>query len=198
MVARGRIPFGLKIAYTVMVAGVAGVYAVEIDLLHFLWLSDVALIGMVVALWRESRRLASLFTVLVLLPEAGWNAGFFFQLWTGQSLLGLTDYMFDPAHPGRLKVCSLFHVVLPPVQLFALHRLRYDGRGLAAALATGTGVLIASFVLTSLDRNLNWVHSIPGAPLELAPAVHLTALIGAFMVLVWIPTHVLCRRLFPA
>ena len=47
---------------------------------NFLWASDIALFVTLAALWLESRLLASMMTLAVLLPELLWNVDFFGSL----------------------------------------------------------------------------------------------------------------------
>src|ERR1700722_699202 len=44
-------------------------------------------------------------------------------------LVGGTEYMFDPGLPLTIRLLSLFHIVTPPLLLYAIWRLGYDPRG---------------------------------------------------------------------
>ncbi len=79
-----------------------------------------------IALWLESPLLASMMTLAIALPELAWNADFFGRLLTGRRLLGLSDYMFDSRYRPFLRALSLFHVLLPIVLVWTVHRLGYD------------------------------------------------------------------------
>jgi len=48
---------------------------------------------------------------------------------TGHHLIGGTEYMFDPHLSLLIRLISLFHVVTPPLLLWAIWRLGYDPRG---------------------------------------------------------------------
>ena len=50
-------------------------------------------------------------------------------LLTGRHIVGGTEYMFDPNLPLMIRLLSLFHVVTPPLLLWAIWRLGYDTRG---------------------------------------------------------------------
>src|SRR5205823_6373509 len=80
-----------------MVAAILPVYLVHYGPTNFLWFSDIALVVTGIALWYESRLLASMMAVGVLLPELLWNVSFFSRLLAGVRVSGLADCMFDPA-----------------------------------------------------------------------------------------------------
>jgi hypothetical protein len=101
-----RIPLAVKLAYTALVAVVVPVYVVEYGLANFLWFSDIALLVTVLALWRESRLLASTIAVGTLAFELVWNLDFVVRLITGQYLTGITRYMLNEGEPPEHK--SLF------------------------------------------------------------------------------------------
>src|SRR3989441_9513849 len=48
---------------------------------------------------------------------------------TGKHWIGGTEFMFDAQLPLFLRLLSLFHVVTPPLLLWAIWRLGYDKRG---------------------------------------------------------------------
>ena len=128
------IPLWLKISHTLFVAVLVPVYWLRYGPANFLWACDIALLVTVVALWRESRLLASMMAVAVLLPELLWNLDFFLRLITGRDVIGLdaTGYMFNPQPPLPVRLLSLFHVFLPPLFLWLVRRLGYQARaGLA-------------------------------------------------------------------
>src|SRR5687768_14580423 len=94
-----------------MVLAILPVYAVCYGWRNFLWFSDIALIGMAVALWTESALLASMMAIGVLLPELLWSVSFLARLLFGIRASDLAGYMFDPAKPRYLRALSLKHEV---------------------------------------------------------------------------------------
>jgi len=50
-------------------------------------------------------------------------------LLTRRHIVGGTEYMFDPGLPLSIRLLSLFHVVTPPLLVWATWRLGYDARG---------------------------------------------------------------------
>ena len=76
----GDIPLWIKIAYAGLLIVVLPVYAKCYGWRNFLWFSDIALIGIGIALWLESSLIASMMAVGVLLPELVWNVSYFARL----------------------------------------------------------------------------------------------------------------------
>ena len=79
----------IKLPYTLFVCVLVPVYWVERGPANFLWISDIALLVSVPALWMENRFLTSMMAVGVLLPELAWNLDFFLRLITGYDVIGL-------------------------------------------------------------------------------------------------------------
>ncbi len=191
------IPLWIKLAYTSFVAITVAVYVVKYSPGNFLWFSDIALLATVPALWLESRLLASMMAVGVLLPEVLWNASFFGQLLTGRRMTGLTDYMFDPRKPLYLRALSLFHVFLPLLLLWMIARLGYAPEAWVAQTALAWIVLPLSYRLTDPSENVNWVFGLRGKPQQrIPPLVYLGLLMIGFPALVYLPTHLLLQMLF--
>ena len=188
----GEIPLWIKIAYTLMVAVIVPVYLAYYGPANFLWFSDVALIVTGVALWLENPLLVSMMTVGVLLPELLWNVTVFTRLVTGIRVSGLADYMFDTRIPKWIRALSLFHVVLPVLMLWMLHRLGYDPRALPAQTALAWVILPLTYAVTKPEDNINWVYG-PGArpQRQISPPLYLAFLLIFFPLIVYVPTHLL-------
>lgn len=191
------IPLWIKLGYTLFVAVTVAVYAVKYGLGNFLWFSDLALLATVPALWLESGLLASMMAVGVLLPEALWNASFFWQLLTRRRLSGLTDYMFDPEKPLYLRALSLFHVFLPPLLLWMIARLGYAPHAWIAQAVVAWIVLPLCYRLTDPKENVNWAFGFGGRPQKrMPPLAYLGLLMIGFPVLIYLPTHLLLQVVF--
>jgi len=193
------VPLWLKLAFTLVTAGILVVYWFRYGPQNYLWFSDIALIVTIPALWLESGLLASAMAVGVLLPEAFWNLSLLSRLLLGLRLTGLTDYMFEPERPVHLKALSLFHVPLPILLAWLVWTLGYDPR--APLLMTGIAwlVLPLTYVVTDPSRNINWVHG-PGGEgarqRRFDPRVYVGLLMLAFPLAVYLPTHLLLLALF--
>jgi hypothetical protein len=192
------VPLWLKLSYTAFVAVTVVVYVKKYPWWNFLWFSDIALIVAVPALWLESSLLASMMLVGVLLPEAGWNVGFFWRLLTGKRIGGLTDYMFNPANPLYVRTLSLFHVFLPLMLLWMVARLGYDPRALAAQTVLAWIVLPVCYVAADPKQdNVNGVFGWNSTPqTRMHPLAHLGLAMLVFPLLIYLPTHFLMIALF--
>ena len=109
---KGTIPLWIKLLYTLMVGVIVPAYWQAYGPTNFLWLSDIALLLMVPALWLESSLIASMMAVGVLPLEIIWMVAFF----SGGTLGHMADYMFDPKLSLFLRGLSL--IFRCPLSLF--------------------------------------------------------------------------------
>jgi hypothetical protein len=186
-----------KLAYTAFVLVVCVIWWRRYTWRNFLWFSDIAFIGAVPALWLESAAIASVLAVAVLLPEILWNVDLAGRLLLRRRITGLTDYMFEPERPRLLRGLSLFHVPLPLVLLWMVREYGYDERvGLAGAVLLGAVVLPWSRAVSTPDRNINWTYGLGARRSTLPAATYLALLYAAFVLLVFIPTHLVLAALY--
>jgi hypothetical protein len=156
---------------------------------NFLQLCDIAVILTCLGLWTNSRLLISSQAVSSLVVDLVWTIDASWRLATGHQLLGGTEYLFDARYPLWVRLLSLFHVVMPPLLLWLLHRIGYDRRGLAlqsliAVLAFGA----ARF--TTPARNINFAFTGPVFHRSWGPPPVQVAISVLFVVVVvYLPTH---------
>jgi len=192
---------GLKIVYTLFVAVLVPSYWLLRGPDNFLWASDIALIATVYALWREDALVASIMAVGTVLPDLIWCLDYLTHLVAGRDVLGFnaTAYMFDAATPWPMRGLSLFHLFLPFTLLWFVYRLGYDRRALIYELVLAWIVLTASYWLSSPTDNINWVYGFGSAPQTwMPPLLYLLLVMLGFPLLIFIPSHLLLCRLFPA
>jgi hypothetical protein len=193
------IPLGLKIIYTLFVCALVPIYWRQYGPANFLWFSDIALLALVPALWLENALLVSMLAISVVFLEALWNIDFFFQLATGKSLIGLSAYMFDPKIPLFIRGLSCFHIALPLLLLWTLHRLGYDHRAFVWQTVVALAVLPLSYLVTNAQENVNWVYGFGQKPKTiLAAPLFVILLMLLLPIAVYLPTHVLFARIFRA
>ena len=193
------ISYWIKIPYTILVSVLVPVYWIELGPENFLWLSDIALLTIGLALWIESRILASMMAVGVLLPEIAWNVDFFIRLAAGYDVIGLnaTGYMFENRYPELIKLLSLFHVVLPLLMLWMVYRLGYDIRAVYAQTLLVWILLPVCYLVTDPASNINWVFGIGNPPQTwVSEHMYLVFLMLAFPLLVFVPTHYMLKTVF--
>ena len=194
---RTVIPLWLKTVYTLFVCVIVPVYWRHYGPANFLWFSDVALLLTLPALWLESSLLASMMALAVALPELAWNIDYFVRLSTGVSLLGLSGYMFDRKIPTVIRALSLFHVWLPVLLIWIVHRLGYDKRALIAQTVVAIVVLPLSYFFSDPRENVNWVYGFGEKPQTQVPALWFLAfLLLMFPLAIYLPTHFILDKLF--
>jgi hypothetical protein len=164
------IPLWIKVLYTLFLCVLVPVYWVHWGPRNFLWFSDIALLATGVALW------------LVL---------------SGRHVLGLSGYMFDARRPLFLRGLSLFHVVLPFLLLWMVHRLGYDRRAWAFQTVVALVVLPVTYAVTEPADNVNWVYG-PGSKPQtwMTPRIYLGLVMLVFPIVIYLPTHLLLSALF--
>lgn len=191
---RWSIPLSLKIAYTLFVLTLVPAYTWQYGLGNFLWFSNVALLLTCVALWLESRLILTMQAISITLPEIVWIIDFFTALVTGSHPVGMTRYMFDPGYLLFIRLLSLYHVVLPPLLVWLVLKLGPDRRAVLAQTLLGWTVLLAAWVLTEPDRNVNWVFGPGTEPQTLVPGwLYLLGLMVFFPICIYLPTYLLLR-----
>lgn len=190
------IPDWFKIAYTLAVLAFIVIYWYRYGPRNFLWFSDVAFIGAVPAMWLESGLISGVLACMVLLPELLWNVDYVLRIALRRRITGLTDYMFDPTIPRWLRAVSLFHVPLPLVLIWLVATYGYPEVSLAATAGTGAIVLALSCLLSSPEKNINWVFGPARIQERLPQPVYLGLLYLTFVFAVFLPTHWLLRWQF--
>ena len=187
-------PLPLKLGQTAFVAVLVPTYWRHYGPGNFLWFSDVALLLSVPALWSGSRLLASTQAIAVAVPEGVWTIDFAIGLLRGRTAVGLAEYMFDRRLPRPLRALSLFHLWLPALFGWMACRIGYDRRALPAQTLFGSGVLVASYLLTLPQENVNWVFGIAGAE-KRRRLGRLVAALLLFPLLFYAPAHVAFARM---
>jgi hypothetical protein len=124
-----RIPLWLKVGWTVWVLCWISVYWRQYGAQNFLYFCDLGNLIIATALWTESALLFSSQAVSLLVFQTLYCIDLAGALISGRHLIGGTEYMFDPGLPLYVRLLSLFHVVTPPLLVWAIWRLGYDPRG---------------------------------------------------------------------
>jgi len=152
---------------------------------------------MVPALWLENALLASMMAVSIIFFEAIWNIDFFPRLATSKSLIGLSAYMFDPKIPLFIRALSSFHIGLPLLLLWTLHRLGYDRRAFFYQTILALLVLPLSYLVSNPRENVNWVYGFGETAQRTLPApIFLILVMMIFPIVAYLPTHLLLARIF--
>jgi hypothetical protein len=183
----------IKIPYTIMACVIVPVYWKAYGPTNFLWLSDIAMLLMVPALWLKSPLLSSMMAIGVLPLEIIWMLAFF----SGGTFFHMADYMFDPTVSIFLRGLSLFHFPMPAVIILMLIRFGYDKRALLAQIVLALIVLPLTYALTKPKDNINWVFGFDKVQTIVPPLIYLALLATVMIVFVLIPMHFLLKKFFP-
>ena len=188
---RPPIPAWLKYSFTSFVGILVPLYWREYGPVNFLWFSDLALFAIVISLWTGHPLPASMLAVGVLLIEVVWIIDFALLVVAGSSPTGWSNYMISEDIPVGVRVVSLFHLALPPLLLWMTRRLGYDRRAWAAQSVLTLVVLPVTWLVSPLDRNINWVHG-PGQPQQWVPPL---AWLGLLMAVLPLVVYAITHRL---
>jgi hypothetical protein len=197
-----RIPLWLKIVYTAFMAVLVPVYWYNYGPTNFLYFCDVCLFLTLVAVWCESKLLASMCAVGILLPQLLWVTDFVCGC-VGVPLTGMTNYMFHEHKSLFLRGLSLFHGWIPFLLIYLVLVLGYDRRALPAWTALAWALLLVGYFLLpappapvdnpNLPVNVNYVYGMnDDKPQEwMHPLLWLGTLMAGLPVLLYWPTHLL-------
>ncbi len=195
----GTIPVSIKVATTLFVCVLVPVYWRHYGPANFLWFSDIALFGGLIAIWLESSLLASVQAVSVTVLELVWLGDFLTRLILRIETIAIAKYMFDRKIPLFIRGLSLFHVWLPPLLLWTVWRLGYDRRAWLVQTLLACVVLLVCFCFTHRTQNINWVFGLWGKEQSrLPPVLYLVCLMIGFSVCVYLPTHFALLAIMPA
>ena len=95
-------------------------YSRQYGLQNFLFFCDLGNLFIVAALWLESPLLFSWQATGLLLFQTLFTIDLVGTFASGRHLVGGTEFMFDPQVPLAIRLLSLFHVVTPPLLLWAI------------------------------------------------------------------------------
>lgn len=164
-----RLPLWLKVAWTVWLMVWVPVYWRQYGAQNFLYFCDIGNVLIGLALWLESALIFSWVACGLLLFQSLYTIDLAGALLTGRHLIGGTEYMFDPHLSLFIRLLSLFHVVTPPLLLWAIWRLGYDARGWKLQTLTAWIVVPINYFWRP-GQDVNWArgpffheqHAMPG------------------------------------
>jgi hypothetical protein len=164
---------------------------------NFLAICDVAAALTCLGLLLRSRLVISGQALAAILPGALWAADVLARVTTGRHLFGGTEYMWLASVPLGVRLLSLFHLGLPVLLLLLLRRVGYDRRALAFEAALMIPLLVLTRLFVPAAKNLNYAFRAPFGNLTFGPApLHLVVAWLVFVLAVFLPTHLVLRRVF--
>jgi len=184
-----RIPLWLKLLWTAWVLVWAPVYWREYGLQNFLFVCDLGNFFITAGLWLESPLIFSWQATSLLLFQTLYTIDLVGTLLTGRHWIGGTEFMFDPHVPLWIRLLSLFHVVVPPLLMWAIWSLGYDRRGWKCQTLTAWIVVPINYFWRP-QYDVNWARGPFSHEQHFMPG--LLYLLGYLIVVpavVYFPTH---------
>lgn len=184
-----KLPLWLKISWTVWLIVWAPLYWRQYGMQNFLFFCDIGNILIGIGLWLESPLVFSWAACGLLLFQTLYCLDLIGALFMHGHFFGATDYMFDPHLSLLIRLLSLFHIVTPPLLLWAIWKLGYDSRGWKLQTIT-TWIVVPINYFWRPDQDVNWArglffhqqHILPG------PVYLIGYLLVVPLVIYW-PTH---------
>jgi hypothetical protein len=189
-----RIPLWLKIGWSVWLLVWIPFYWHQYVVQNFFFFCDLGNFFIAAALWLESPLLFSMQACGLLLFQTLYSIDLIGAVLSGKHIIGGTEYMFDPHVPLPMRLLSLFHIVMPPLLLWAIWRLGYDPRGWKFQTLTAWIVVPINYFWRP-QFDVNWArgpffreqHVVPGI-------VYLFFYLIAVPLLAYWPTHLFLQR----
>ncbi|HEV3307777.1 MAG TPA: hypothetical protein VGZ91_15170 [Candidatus Sulfotelmatobacter sp.] len=184
-----RIPLWLKVVWTACVIAWIPLYWRQYGVQNFLFFCDIGNLLITAGLWLESPLIFSWQACGLLLFQTLFAIDLASAVISERHLIGGTEYMFDPHVPLAIRLLSLFHVVTPPVLLWAIRHLGYDRRGWKLQMLTAWIVVPINYSWRP-QYDVNWArgpffrdqHAVPGP-------VYLLLYLIIVPIAIYYPTH---------
>jgi len=182
------IPLSFKLIWTACVLVWAPVYWRQYGAQNFLFFCDMGNILITLGLWLESSLILSWQAVGLLVFQTLYAVDLIGAFLSGRHALGGTEYMFDPRIPLLVRLLGLYHIVVPPLLLWALRRLGYDGRGFRLQLLTLWVVVPINF-FWRWQYNVNWARGLAHVEHTVPAWLYLLGYLTVVPLVVYLPTH---------
>lgn len=192
---KGRVPLWLKLVWSLWLIVWAPLYWRQYGPANFLFFCDIGNVLIGIALWLESSLIFSWAACGLLLFQTLYCIDLAGELLTHHHIIGGTEYMFDPHLSLAIRLLSLFHVVTPPLLLWAIWKLGYDARGWKfQTVMMWIVVSINYFWHPELD--INWARGLFFREQHMVPGfLYLLAYLVVVPLCVYFPTHLVLSRL---
>src|ERR1700733_3096678 len=192
---RARLPLWLKIGWTIWLLAWGPLYWRHYGLQTFLFFCVLGNVLIGIALWLESPLIFSWAASGLLLFQALYPVDLAGALLTGHHIVGGTEYMFDPHLPLLIRLLSLFHVVTPPLLLWAISRLGYDDRGWKLQTLTA-GIVVPVNYFWRPEQVVTWGRGIVFHEQYAMPGwTYLLLYLTVVPMFVYFPAHLLLNWL---
>lgn len=162
-----------------------------------LWYSSAGLLFTSIALLSQNPILISIMFCTLFVGESVWTLDFLTKLFFDKDLLGMTNYLFDPAYTRKDFAMAMYHVFIPPVLLVAMIQIkkvfRYSWIGSTVYAST---IALLTFFLVNPREDINCIHQLSrceglfASILSYFPYPHRILVAVLFLVVVvYVPTN---------
>ncbi len=191
---REALPLPVRVAFTLWFVAWVPIIVSTYGAQNFWWLCNIAQFIVLYAIWRPNALLVSSQVGTVVLVGVIWTLDLTAGLFAGDSVTGLTGYMFDPEIPLVARLTSLYHIWLPFLLLWMCWYNGYDDRGVWLQGVIGTSAIFGAWFGSDPDRNINFAF----APFHIEQTwmphgLYLVLLAMATALLIYVPGHYLVR-----
>jgi hypothetical protein len=186
------IPLWLKFIWTAWILVWAPVYWRQYGTQNFLYFCDLGNFLLAAGLWFESRLLVSWQAVSLLVFQTLYALDLVGAILSGHHLVGGTQYMFDPKIPWMVRMLGLYHLVVPPLLLWAVGRLGYDPNAWKWQTLTAWIVVPVNFFWRP-QANVNWARGLGHEQHWVPPWLYLLTYLAVVPLAVYWPTHLSLR-----
>jgi hypothetical protein len=183
-----RVPLWLKIAWTAWLLVWTPVYWRQYGAQNFLYFCDLGNFLIAAGLWAESRLIVSWQAVGLFVFQTLYAVDLIGAFVFRKHAVGGTEYMFDPAIPLLVRLLGLYHLVVPPLLLWAVRRLGYDRSGWKLQTLT-TCILVPINYFWRPEYNVNWARGIGHQQHAMPGWLYLLGYLVVAPVVVYWPTH---------
>ena len=184
-----RVPLWLKVGWTVWVLAWVPFCWKQYGAQTFFYFCDLGNFFIAVALWMESALIFSWQATGLLVFQTLYTVDLISAFFFRKHIIGGTEYMFDVTVPLFVRLLSLFHVVMPPLLLWAIWRLGYDKRGWRYQTLTAWIVVPINYFWKPED-DVNWARGLFFREQHVVPGLlYLLAYLLVVPLMVYFPTH---------
>lgn len=129
--------------------------------LRTLWFSSAGLGVTAIALFtRSSFLITSMFSALTVI-EGIWDAGFLSKILFNKTIPGVAEYVFTPNYPKWEFAITMYHLLLVPIIIFALYKIKKIHKlGWLGATIFTSVVGFSTYFLVKEDENINCVKTV--------------------------------------
>lgn len=190
---RGRIPIALKIIWTVWLLVWAPVYWRQYGAQSFLYFCDIGNVLIAIGLWAESPLILSWQAVSLLVFQSLYALDLIGAFVSGHHAIGGTEYMFDPKIPLLVRLLGLYHLIVPPLLLWAVRRVGFHSGAWKWATLEAWIVVPINFSWRP-QYNVNFARGI-GHEQHVMPAwLYLIGYLTVVPLVIYWPTELLLKR----